>query len=154
MLLWLLFFFDYFLAPNQGVFCDRNQKGKDVSFRAFLDYSTSYLDFLNPNGLFQQTVSGFTQYHWTYEKEFSTLSSVSYEYTELSKLILLFHCTTDFFSRVTWSVFLRLIYNIFKRVFMRKINFLLFCQYLLSKAVDFKSFTSLLTLLFQVCLTF
>ncbi|XP_067937889.1 uncharacterized protein [Watersipora subatra] len=72
--------------PEKGIYCDRNLKGRDVSFRAFLDYTISHLDFINPTGLFQQTVGGFSQYHWAYEKEFATFSSVSYEYTELQDM--------------------------------------------------------------------
>lgn len=73
------------VAPNRGVFCERNLKGRDVSFRAFLDYTTRHFDYINPNGLFQKVISGYTQYHWAYKQDFDTYSSVSYEYTELSK---------------------------------------------------------------------
>lgn len=71
---------------NEGVFCARNKGGKDVSFRAFLDYGSVLRDYANPDGLFQKTVSGSTQYHWSYLKDFQTYSAVSYEYTEMSKL--------------------------------------------------------------------
>lgn len=70
---------------NEGVYCTRNKKGKDVSFRAFLDYTPRNLYYLNKDGLFQTTVNGWTQYHWSYTKTFPTYTAVSYEYTELSK---------------------------------------------------------------------
>ena len=73
---------------NEGVFCSRNKFGLDVSFRAFLDYTSRNLNYLNKKGQFQTTVNGWTQFHWAYMKDFATYTAVSYEYTELSEYII------------------------------------------------------------------
>ena len=66
------------------MFCDENRQGRDVSFRAFYDYYSSYQDAFNPDGLFQYTLSGFSQTHWSYDRDMPSFTSVTYDYTELS----------------------------------------------------------------------
>ena len=82
--LFVLLLFTAYISKDSGVFCDENRQGRDVSFRAFYDYYSSYQDAFNPDGLFQYTLSGFSQTHWSYDRDMPSFTSVTYDYTELS----------------------------------------------------------------------